>query len=120
MYIHTTTASTGISLHASLQPSCTNRRRRVHITLELAFSADKTLQQLGRLVQTKDVNMSGGHRPRRSSISHPNKYQPTDNDRTHRSNSQSAPIYKLLTTDAGGEQRFASAVARKCVVCFDM
>jgi hypothetical protein len=68
----------GYSLHAD--KGAGNQKPRVHIVMELSWSADDQMQSFGR---------------------------------THRSNQVQPPEYVIVNTDAGGEKRFSSTIARR-------
>lgn len=74
----------------------------MHITLELPWSADRAIQQFGKLP------------PHSYSVSYPLSHIHTHSPgRTHRSNQVSAPEYIFLISRLSGEQRFASIVAKR-------
>lgn len=98
-------SSSGVSLQADRRVQ--NQRRRVHMTLELPWSADRAIQQFGE---------GPWSRPRLPLPRNPlcqslRTFLPSG--RTHRSNQVSAPEYVFLISELAGERRFASIVAKR-------
>ena len=97
-------ASSGISLQSDRRAR--NQRRRVHITLELPWSADRAIQQFGKqfsntiFFKIRILFML-------------NFFICCILGRTHRSNQVNAPEYFFLISDLAGERRFASIVAKR-------
>lgn len=106
MAIISEASSSGVSLQADRRVR--NQRRRVHMTLELPWSADRAIQQFGEC-QPQHPPPS---RPPNSGppLSGPLAVPP---GRTHRSNQVSAPEYIFLISELAGERRFASIVAKR-------
>lgn len=109
-------ASSGISLQADKRVQ--NRRRRVHMTLELPWSADRAIQQFGEcLCLLVCVCLRGILLILWLCVL---------SGRTHRSNQVTAPEYIFLISELAGERRFASIVAKRleslvksrCSLCF--
>lgn len=94
------TCSSGISLHADL--NVVNQFRRLHLTMELPWSADKAVQQLGRTHRANQARWDTYLEEEMALL----------NFCTHPC-ILSGPLYQLVTTNLGGERRFASAVAKR-------
>ena len=98
--------STGLSLHADRRNVEAGRRPRAMLTIELPWSAEKALQQMGTssfcrallqinastLILAECVASTG---------------------RVHRSNQVAPPVFKLVVTELGVERRFVSAVTKR-------
>ena len=126
-------ASSGISLQADRRVA--NQRRRVHMTLELPWSADRAIQQFGRthryysilfFLNLTSCRFCGGEW---TTVETKRIFQPLLDIKAccrtisttkpnctvfvSRSNQVSAPEYILLISDLAGEHRFASIVAKR-------
>ena len=118
-------ASSGISLQADRRVA--NQRRRVHMTLELPWSADRAIQQFGRTHRYYSILF---FKPDWLQILEESIFQPLLDIKVccrtistikkpnftgffSRSNQVSAPEYILLISDLAGEHRFASIVAKR-------
>lgn len=127
--------STGISLHAdALTPSA--GKRRLHFCLEMAWGADKVLQQLGPCsslslfllsMQSNSTHLSTPSITRKlqkpgADFIHPHtlllsQFNLKKPGRTHRSNEASGPLYLFMASDRlGGDTRFVATVARRLQV----
>jgi len=99
-------ASTGISLH-TMPNSKASHRRRVHYTIELPWAAGKNVVE--KTYYCISFFLISSHN---SPFLIPDKAI-QQLGRTHRSGQLSAPIYKMVVTELGGERRFAAAVAKR-------
>ncbi|KAF2362510.1 Strawberry notch helicase C domain [Trinorchestia longiramus] len=133
-------ASSGISLHSDARVR--NQRRRVHITLELPWSADRAIQQFGQLLSGSECCTAWPPAAMVCSVSCclglsfvlyglqlpwsvrsvvvwvRVLYCMASScsglfGRTHRSNQVNAPEYVFLISELAGERRFASIVAKR-------
>jgi len=109
-------ASTGISLHAS-ETCGTADRRRVHYTIELPWAADKAIQQVSERLRKTRIILAMNQHPRNGyrheATSATKLIRSAQLGRTHRSGQKSAPVYKLVVSNLGGENRFAASVAKR-------